>query len=214
MMLVSKILDGDTSLEYSAKLAVAALVKAHSPTRAQVNSACNIFNFARYDTTPPSNLQALEESKGGSHTADAKLREPRQSFFSAALFDLGMTPNTMQVTPRERVNRDNYLESRIKLLKSHKEGGAEFAAQQMPSTSSTAMTPSPMKQHDCTPHGAIMPFTTEKHITDVRRQKSMGSQFDDEQDESGSEDRPDDFYSGDSSSVMKTPKYRLNDLRR
>ena len=76
MMLFSKILDGDTSLEYSAKLAVAALVKAHSPTRAQVNSACNIFDFARCDTTPPSNVQVLEESKGGFRTAEAKLREP------------------------------------------------------------------------------------------------------------------------------------------
>ena len=59
-----------------------------------------------------------------------------------------------------------------------------------------------------------MPVTTEKHITDVRRQKRMGSQYDDEQDESSSEDWPDDFYSDDSSSVMKTPKYRLNDLRK
>ena len=188
MMLVSKILDGDKSLEYSAKQAVAALIKAHSPTRAQVNSDCKIFNFARCDTTPLSNMQALEENKGGSRTAEAKLREPQQSFFPPALFDCGMAPNTMQVTQRERVKRDNYLESRIKLLKAHKEGVAELAARQIPSTNSNAMAPSPMKQHHFPSYGAIMPVSSEKHITDVRCQKSMGSQFDVEQDESSTED--------------------------
>lgn len=45
--LVKKFLDGGSSLENEAKRAVAALVWAHSPTRAHANSGCRLINLAR-----------------------------------------------------------------------------------------------------------------------------------------------------------------------